>query len=104
MVFDKSGNEIRKGSYIVYGTAAYGTGSKLRIGKVIRIKAFVEDDKRRSGHRLLVRGIDDVYPGVKARLMDRRSTIYDPSQVLVIREDQVSEHYRFLLSKEKKSR
>ena len=58
---DKLGQEIKVGSYIVYGHAL-GRCAALRLGKVLRVEVLHETHRYNSGgDRITVQGIEDGY-------------------------------------------
>lgn len=96
MIFDKIGQEIKPGSYIVYGHAL-GRCAGLRIGKVIKIDEFKENRWGRIGCRISVRGVNDDWKHDPIKLTQKLGTLLFPNRIVVLAPELVPQDYRDLL-------
>lgn len=93
---DKVGNEIKIGSFIVYGHAL-GRCAGLRIGKVLDIKEH-ESQWKDEKFRFTVRGIEDGWSHCKPKLCMKNGTLQFTSRIIVLEDEQVPGSYRDMLA------
>ncbi len=81
--YDKAGQEISVGDYIVYGHAL-GRCAGLRFGRVLAINGKKLDHRDRPKHHFTVRSIDDDWEGEPPKLNAKKGTLQFAERILVI--------------------
>lgn len=100
VVLDKIGQEIRAGSWIVYGHAL-GRCAGLRLGLVLEPPRIHKRDPYKSSQgnvRVTVWGVDDDWNHRKPRLLSKKSTLMFSERMIVLREELVPVTIRALFA------
>ena len=97
--FDKLGNEITVGCYIIYGHAL-GRCAALRIGKVLKITEHKKQYGEGNENHFTVWGIEDERgwkDNDEPTLCEKKGTLLFADRIIVLKEEMVPEKYLKLL-------
>ncbi|HLN88604.1 MAG TPA: hypothetical protein VK253_00905 [Candidatus Binatia bacterium] len=99
-IYDKVGQEITAGSYIVYGHAL-GRCAALQLGKVLEVVVKPSEYRHylHNGveYRIKVRGAANYPDKQTCTPLSRAGVLQFPDRIIVLREDQVPDYVKAVL-------